>query len=158
MRSALLIGSLVFWAVSGVTSGRAAGQEVTAGQALYREHCSTCHGLVAPEGAERRLPEPAWALVRVALGAARMDGERVAIAPPYGPTLRGIFGRPAGSIEGFAYSRAFKQIMHGVVWDRHTLDRWMTDSQAWVPGSLMFYAQPDAEVRRKILTYLQTMR
>jgi cytochrome c len=87
-----------------------------------------------------------------------LDGEPVAIAPPYGPPLRGIFGRPAGSIEGFVYSRAFKQIMHGVVWDRHTLDRWITDSQAWVPGSLMFYAQPDAEVRRKILTYLQTMR
>jgi cytochrome c len=42
-----------------------------------------------------------------------------------------------------------------VVWNHDTLDRWITDSQAWVPGSRMFYQQPDAEIRRQIITYLE---
>jgi cytochrome c2 len=45
-----------------------------------------------------------------------------------------------------------------VVWDRSTLDVWIRDSQAWVPGSMMFYKQPDVDVRRKIITYLETSR
>jgi cytochrome c len=61
-------------------------------------------------------------------------------------------------VEGFAYSRVFKKVLQGVVWDSQTLDRWIADSQAWVPGSLMFYAQPDAEIRRQIIAYLQATR
>jgi cytochrome c len=80
------------------------------------------------------------------------------VAPPYGPPLRGVYGRPAGHIAGFNYSRAFRQKLQRVVWNRETLDTWITDSQAWVPGSLMFYKQPDPEIRRKILTYLEANR
>jgi cytochrome c2 len=38
------------------------------------------------------------------------------------------------------------------------LERWITNSQAWVPGSMMFYEQPDPEIRRKIITYLEANR
>ena len=82
-------------------------------------------------------------------------GLRVVLAPPYGPPLRGIYGRPAGSVPGFNYSRAFKRALHGVVWNRDTLDRWITNSQERAPGSLMFYRQPDPEIRRQIIAYLQ---
>jgi cytochrome c len=85
-------------------------------------------------------------------------GTRVAIAPPYGPPLRDVYGRPAGSVAGFPYSQAFTTAMHGVVWNRATLDTWITDSQARVPGSRMFYKQPDPEIRRKIITYLEMHR
>jgi cytochrome c len=61
-------------------------------------------------------------------------------------------------VPGFAYSRAFKKVLQGVVWDEQELDRWITDSQARVPGSLMFYAQPDPDIRRQIITYLQAQR
>jgi cytochrome c2 len=130
-------------------------QEVREGQALYRDHCSTCHGLVASEGAGR---QRALTLVRVTMVPPVSDGEHVAIAPPYGPPLRGVYGRPAGTVEGFTYSRAFKKVLQGMVWDGQMLDRWIADSQAWVPGSLMFYAQPDAEIRRQIIAYLQANR
>jgi cytochrome c2 len=138
-----------------VCSVGAQAQEVSAGQALYRHHCSTCHGLVASEGAGRQRE---LTLVRVAMLPSVSDGERVAIAPPYGPPLRGVYGRPAGQVEGFAYSRAFRKVLQGIVWDHQALDRWITDSQAWVSGSLMFYAQPDAEIRRQIIAYLQANR
>jgi cytochrome c len=83
------------------------------------------------------------------------DDERLAVAPPYGPSLRGAYGRQAGIVPGFAYSRAFMHILQGVVWDRGTLDAWIMDSQAWVPGSMMFYKQPNPDIRRKIITYLE---
>jgi hypothetical protein len=35
---------------------------------------------------------------------------------------------------------------------------WITNSQAWVPGSMMFYEQPDPEIRRKIITDLEANR
>jgi cytochrome c len=89
---------------------------------------------------------------------ASVAGERVAFAPPYGPPLRGVVGRPAGSVPGFAYSQAFKTILQGVVWDRNTLNVWITDSQAWVPGSMMFVKQPNAEIRQKIITYLAAQK
>jgi hypothetical protein len=83
------------------------------------------------------------------------DDERLAVAPPYGPSLRGVYGRQAGTLTGFAYSRAFKNLLQGVVWDRGTLDVWIMDSQAWVPGSMMFYKQPNPDMRRQIITYLE---
>jgi cytochrome c2 len=143
---------VMVWVLLLVCGVGAQAQEVSTGQALYRDHCSTCHGLVAPEGADRQRQLP---LRRVAMLPSVTDGGRVAIAPPYGPPLRGVYGRPAGTVQGFTYSRAFKKVLQGVVWDRQTLDRWITDSQAWVPGSLMFYAQPDSEIRHQIITYLQ---
>jgi len=45
-----------------------------------------------------------------------------------------------------------------VIWTRETLDIWITDSQAWVPGSMMFYTQPDPEARRKIIAYLSNAK
>jgi cytochrome c len=136
----------------------AQGQDVTAGRELYRSQCSTCHGLMASDGAEQQFMPPAWAPVRVAMLASVTAGVPVAIAPPYGPPLRGVYGRPAGTVSGFAYSRAFKQVLQGVVWNDQELDRWISDSQARVPGSLMFYTQPDADIRHKIITYLQAQR
>ena len=67
-------------------------------------------------------------------------------------------GRPAGTVEGFLYSREFLKRLQGVIWTRETLDIWITDSQAWVPGSMMFYKQPDPEARRKIIAYLSNAK
>ena len=82
----------------------------------------------------------------------------LAVAPPYGPPLRGVYGRQAGSVLDFAYSSAFKAALQGVVWERGTLNVWITNSQAWASGSTMFYKQPDADIRQKIITYLEAHR
>ncbi len=67
----------------------------------------------------------------------------------------GVYGRPAGSVQGFAYSAEFLTVLRGVIWNRETLNRWITDSQNWVPGSVMYYKQADPEVRQKIIDYLE---
>jgi cytochrome c2 len=80
---------------------------------------------------------------------------QLAFAPPFGPHLRGVYGRPAGSVEGFQYSSTFMKTLKGMEWNDAALDVWITNPQSWVPGVYMFYKQPDPEVRRKIIEYLK---
>ena len=44
-----------------------------------------------------------------------------------GPHLVGIFGRPAGVVEGFKYSDAMKS--SGVVWDDETIAAYLKDPE-----------------------------
>ena len=52
-----------------------------------------------------------------------------------GPRHRSVFGRKAGSPPDYPYSDALKNA--GFVWDEQTLDRWLTNPQAFVPGVRM---------------------
>lgn len=74
-----------------------------------------------------------------------------------GPSLKGILGRGAGSIEGFRYSRALRNSK--LVWDAATLDRFLADPQGLVPGSLMpFAGLADAKARADLIAYLATLK
>jgi cytochrome c len=71
-----------------------------------------------------------------------------------GPNLHGMFGRPAGAVEDFAYSAALEAA--GFSWDAETLDRWLADPRTFLPGNRMTYAgMKNAEDRRDLITYLQ---
>jgi cytochrome c len=77
-------------------------------------------------------------------------------APRQGPNLFGLIGRPAGSVDGFKYSAAFLAGKDGIVWDEATLDRWITDPQAMIPGAVMLYKQADPDKRRLVIEFLKT--
>jgi cytochrome c len=81
--------------------------------------------------------------------------DRVAVAMPFGPHLRGIVGRPAGTVPGYSYSPTMMKTLKGMEWNEAALDVWITNPQKWVPGVYMYYKQPDPEVRRKIILYLK---
>jgi cytochrome c oxidase assembly protein subunit 11 len=72
-----------------------------------------------------------------------------------GPPLAGVVGRAAGSVAGYPYSAALAHAH--IVWDAQTLDRWLENPQALVPGALMPYRLPDALRRRDIIAYLNTL-
>jgi cytochrome c2 len=55
-----------------------------------------------------------------------------------GPTLKDVMGRKAGSLEDYRYSAAMKR--SDVVWDAATLDRYIADPQAFIPGNRMAFA------------------
>ena len=55
-----------------------------------------------------------------------------------GPSLHGIFSRKAGEVVDFRYSPAMKR--SGIVWTPETLEKFITDPQAMVPGNRMPYA------------------
>jgi cytochrome c len=69
-----------------------------------------------------------------------------------GPRHRGVLGRRAGSLPDYAYSQALRDSQ--IVWDATTLDRWLTNPQALVPGAKMFFSLPDAQMRADIIAYL----
>lgn len=73
-----------------------------------------------------------------------------------GPKHRGVVGRTAGSVSGYAYSPALKA--SGLVWTPALLDRWLTNPQTLVPGAKMFYSIADAKTRADIIAYLATQK
>jgi cytochrome c len=71
-----------------------------------------------------------------------------------GPSLAGVLGRRAATVPGFSrYSEALKAA--NVVWDVATLERWLEDPQAVVPGNLMTFAGlKDERQRADVVAYL----
>jgi cytochrome c len=69
-----------------------------------------------------------------------------------GPKLRGVVGRPAASIPGFAYSDALKA--SGLVWTPAALDKFLTRPTKAVPGTAMRAVVPDPTERRDLIAYL----
>ena len=146
--------------------------EMAEAETLYDRQCGVCHGLVGAQ-IERAAEHTPAALpvdvVRLAMDlhpeavtdassgviTTRPPGDRMAVAPPFGPNLTGVYGRQAGSVESYNYSEAFLSVLRGMVWNASTLDVWLTGTQAWVPGARMFYRQDDPEIRRKIILFLK---
>ena len=54
-----------------------------------------------------------------------------------GPNLHGVFGRKAGTAEGFAYSAAMKN--SGIVWDDETMAKYLRDPKDSMPGNKMAF-------------------
>lgn len=70
-----------------------------------------------------------------------------------GPAHRGVYGRKAGSAPNFAYSTAVKGST--VVWEEKTLDAWLTNPQAVIPGQRMNFRVALPEDRADIIAYLR---
>lgn len=71
-----------------------------------------------------------------------------------GPSLAGLWGRKAGSLKSFPrYSDALKS--SGVVWNAKTLDEWLKNPQAFIPGNLMtFRGIPNDRQRADLIAFL----
>ena len=70
-----------------------------------------------------------------------------------GPRLHGVFGRTAGKVPSFAYSESLRK--SGVAWDAVTLDKWLTDPDAFIPDNDMAFRVPNKEERATIIGYLK---
>ncbi len=127
------------------------------GRELYISQCKLCHGSLE-ETAGQRQPSPPiqLAMLESVIVQGSAHDARIAFAPPFGPNLRGVVGRPAGSVEGFTYSKTMLKTLKGMEWTEAALNVWITNPQAWVPGVYMYYKQPDPEIRRKIILYLKS--
>lgn len=73
-----------------------------------------------------------------------------------GPDLYGVFGRKAGTSPGFAYSDGLKAL--GITWDAQSIDKWITNPHAMVPGTKMTYiGMSNAKDRTDLIAYLKTV-
>ena len=73
-----------------------------------------------------------------------------------GPAHKGVFGRKAGLAKGFDYSPAVKSSK--LIWNERTLDRWLTNPEAAIPGQKMGFSVPDPIDRVDIIEYLRTAK
>jgi cytochrome c len=77
--------------------------------------------------------------------------------PGVGPSVKGVYGRKAGTADGFTYSKAMRK--SGETWDDKSLDAFITDPQQLVPGNTMpFPGLADAKQRAEIIDYLKNLK
>lgn len=73
-----------------------------------------------------------------------------------GPNLNGVIGRAAGKAEGFIYSAPLLE--SGIVWDAKSLDQWLQNPAAMVPGTTMvFPGIQDPVQRADLIAYIRDM-
>ncbi|HEX6014581.1 MAG TPA: c-type cytochrome [Geminicoccaceae bacterium] len=74
-----------------------------------------------------------------------------------GPNLHGVVGRPAGAVDGFAYSEALQaRAADGLVWDEAALDAFLADPQGFLPDNAMgFFGLRDEDARADLIAYLK---
>ena len=75
-----------------------------------------------------------------------------------GPSLYGVVGRKAGTQTGYRFTQSLKD--SGVTWDEATLDKWIADPNAVIPGNGMsppYGGVADPAIRAKIIAYLKTL-
>ena len=70
-----------------------------------------------------------------------------------GPLHRGVYGRKAGSVPDFAYSAALTS--SPIVWSDTTLNRWLTDPEALIPGQRMNIRVLSADDRADLIAFLR---
>ena len=101
-------------------------KDVANGERQFARKCSVCHTL-------------------------QVDGKRRA-----GPTLFGVFGRQAGTLEGYPYSEALLQ--SDIVWDAASIDRLFKDGPDVVtPGTKMpIQRMKSAQDRQDLVRFLQS--
>ena len=71
-----------------------------------------------------------------------------------GPHLVNLFGRTAGSLEGYKYSKAMKA--SGIVWDEQTLAEYLRAPKKYIKGTKMAFAglKKEADIEN-IIAYLK---
>ncbi len=72
-----------------------------------------------------------------------------------GPSLAGLWGKKAGTVSGFGrHTKALSN--SGIVWDEDSLNAWLLDPQALVPGTTMkFRGIEKNETRDNLIEFLR---
>ena len=72
-----------------------------------------------------------------------------------GPILSGVYGRRAGTAPNYHYSAALQAA--SVTWNAQTLDRWLTNPPAFIPGVNMQAQVADPKDRQALIAYLKSI-
>ena len=123
MNHRILKISSAIGAVCLVIVAPAFGADAGAGKTIFRARCAICHTAEPDDG-----------------GGAQ------------GPSLIGVFGRPAAAA-AFSYSDALRASR--LTWDGATLDRFLASPTTVVPGSSMVVALPEAADRASLIEYFR---
>ena len=100
-------GAAVAMIVGFASQASAQSGDAAKGQRVFNQQCRACHTLEK--------------------GGAQTTG----------PNLHAVFGRKAGTAEGFAFSEAM--VKSGIVWDDKTMAEYNRDPKGKVPGTKMVF-------------------
>lgn len=70
-----------------------------------------------------------------------------------GPSLHGVVGRRVGEVADFEYSRTLQEAE--LLWTPETLDRFLADPDAFLPGTRMVFWGLPEDARQVLIDYLQ---
>jgi cytochrome c len=74
-----------------------------------------------------------------------------------GPSLFNVYGRASGSVENFKYSDAMKNAHW--TWDEASLDKYLTNPKAAIPGNkIVFVGLKKEDDRKNVISYLETLK
>ena len=73
-----------------------------------------------------------------------------------GPNLVGVVGRTAGTVAGWDFSPALKDSK--VTWTEENLNKWLTDTTAFVPMAQMDLRVPSRFEREDVISYLKNLK
>jgi len=90
-----------------------------------------------------------------ALFTAQCAGCHALDANKVGPALGSVFGREAGSLPTYPYSSALKSAH--LVWTADSLDSWLKNPAAFLPGAQMPMHVEDPTIRKDIIAYLASL-
>jgi glucose/arabinose dehydrogenase len=79
-----------------------------------------------------------------------------AVIAKQGPSLVGVFGRRAGTGPNFNYTKSLKE--SGLTWDSSSLDRFLTNPNAMVPGTTMAMIIANPADRADVIGYLSSLK
>jgi cytochrome c len=72
-----------------------------------------------------------------------------------GPSLAGVIGRKAGTVEGFSYTDAMKS--SDITWTEENLKKYLQDPKGFIPGNRMvFPGLKDEEDLTNLIAFLKT--
>ena len=72
-----------------------------------------------------------------------------------GPHLVGIFGRKAGTVKGFKYSRAMRE--SGIIWNEKTIAAYVEKPRKYIPGNKMAFAGIKKKTQRDdLIAYMKS--
>lgn len=71
-----------------------------------------------------------------------------------GPSLAGVFGRKAGTVEGFKYSDAM--VNSGITWDEEQMAKYLENPKEFISGNKMaFPGLKKEDDREDVIAYLK---
>lgn len=98
--------------------------------------CSIAGLLVMTSAASAEDLENGRRVFRLCVACHTVDSDRNG----FGPHLKGVFGRPAGSLPDYRYSDAMKAAgAGGLVWDEAALSEFLSSPKKKVPGTKMSF-------------------
>ena len=70
-----------------------------------------------------------------------------------GPQLNGLYGRTTGAVPNFPYSAALKNAH--LTWNDRTLNQWLTDPDAFLPGNNMDFYVAKPQERKDLIAFFK---